>query len=434
MTARSSRRSVPRVSAREARRLLLSTHGLLADPSAPAGPAAVQRAIERMGFVQVDTINVVERAHHHILMTRFEGYRPETLRRLLEDDRRLFEHWTHDAAVIPRGLLPWWTVRFERWRRRIRGEWWPRWSQRLGSHPDRTLDAVRARIAREGGLRSQDFESDGKRSGGWWRWKPAKMALEVLWRTGELAIARRQGFQKVYDLSERVLPELEDLATPSEEEHAAWACRFALSRLGMATPVEVARQLLAVTSQETAAWLEAAVSQGEAVEVEVESVDGAAPRLAYALSGWRRRLARLAPAPRRMRLLSPFEPVIRDRERTLRLFGFDYRFEAFVPARKRRYGYYVLPILEGERLVGRVDPKLHRDRGELVVRGPWWEPDVAPTRARNRRLEAAVERFAAQLGAERWAFESTGAAKRSAPRAGARSAGSAATPARRAPS
>jgi uncharacterized protein YcaQ len=101
-------------------------------------------------------------------------------------------------------------------------------------------------------------------------------------------------------------------------------------------------------------------------------------------------------------VLSPFEPTIRDRDRTWRLFGYDYRVECFVPAAKRRYGYYVLPLLEGERLVGRVDPKLHRDRRVLEVRGPWWEPGVDPTRARVRRLEAAIDCFSNQLGAERW--------------------------------
>jgi uncharacterized protein YcaQ len=350
----------------------------------------------------VDTINVAERAHHHILMTRFDRYRPETLRRLLELDRRLFEHWTHDASVIPSRWLPFWTVRFERWRQYIHEKWWHKWTQRLGGDPERMLDAVRRRIEREGALRSKDFETDRPRRGSWWNWKPAKVGLEYLWRTGELAIARREGFEKVYDLAERVFPEITQLAVPDPEEHAAWACGFALERLGVATASEVSRHLLAVTPREAAHWLDAAGERGEVEAVEVESVDGSKPRAAWALKGWKRRMARLAPAPRRMRLLSPFEPTIRDRERTLRLFGFDYRLECFVPAAKRRYGYYVLPLLEGERLVGRVDPKLHRDRGVLEVRGPWWEPGVDPTRARVRRLEAAIDRFATQLGADRW--------------------------------
>jgi uncharacterized protein YcaQ len=405
--ARTTERTRPtRVSATAARRLFLSAHGLLVDPATSAGPVSVERAIERLGFVQVDTIQVVERAHHHILMTRFDGYRPETLRCLLERDRRLFEHWTHDAAVIPRRWLPFWTVRFERWRQYVHEKWWRKWTQRLGGDPARMIDAVRSRIEQEGALRSKDFTTDRPRRGSWWNWKPAKVALEYLWRTGELAIVRREGFEKVYDLAERVFPEMANLAVPEPEEHVAWACGFALERLGVATTPEVSRHLQAVTSVEAAGWLEAAALRGEVEAVEVEAVDGSKPRAAWALPGWKRRVARLAPAPRRMRLLSPFEPAIRDRDRALRLFGYDYRLECFVPAPKRRYGYYVLPLLEGERLVGRVDPKLHRDRGVLEVRGPWWEPGVDPTRARVRRLEAAIDRFSTQLGADRWTLQS----------------------------
>jgi uncharacterized protein YcaQ len=388
--------------ARSARRLLLSGHGLLANPARAAGPAAVQKAIEAMGFVQVDTINVAERAHHHILMTRFDGYRPNTLRRLLEHDRRLFEHWTRDAAVIPRRWLPWWTVRFERWRQHVRSKWWARWSKRLGDDPDRVIRSVRSRIEREGPLRSKDFEAERKRAGTWWDWKPAKTALEYLWRTGELAITRRDGFQKVYDLAERVFPELADAPARAGEEHDAWACRFSLERLGAATALEVSQHLLAVTPGEARAWLEAASGRGEVEPVRVQGVDGSEPRAAYALPDWRRRANRVREAPRRIRLLSPFEPVIHNRLRTQRLFGFDYRLECFVPAAKRRYGYYVMPLLEGERLVGRVDPKLHRDRALLEVRGPWWEPGVRPTRQRSRSLEQALDRLSAQLGAEHW--------------------------------
>jgi uncharacterized protein YcaQ len=398
--------SAQRISATVAKRLLLSGHGLLTDPEAAAGPASVQRAIERLGFVQVDTINVVERAHHHILMTRFERYRPETLRRLLERDRRLFEHWTHDASVIPRGFLPFWKVRFERWRQYVHEKWWHKWTQRMGGDPERVIGSVRSRIEREGALRSKDFETERPRRGTWWNWKPAKLALEYLWRTGEVAIARRDGFEKVYDLAERVFPEMPDLEVPEPEEHVAWACTLALERLGVATAPEVARYLLAVTSAEARSWLEAAVARGAVKSVEVESVDGSRPRAAFALPGLTRRVARLPAAPRKMRLLSPFEPTLRDRDRALRLFGFDYRLECFVPAPKRRYGYYVLPLLDAERLVGRVDPKLHRDRGVLEVRGPWWEPGVEPTRARVRRLESAIDRFATQLGADHWTLQS----------------------------
>jgi len=143
------------------------------------------------------------------------------------------------------------------------------------------------------------------------------------------------------------------------------------------------------------------VAAAEIAEVQVEAVDRSV-RKAYAVPDWEVRAASLPSAPPRIRLLSPFDPILRDRRRSLRLFGFDYRFEAFVPAPQRRYGYYVLPILEGERLIGRLDPKLHRERGLLEIRQIWWEPKVRESPVRRRKLELALERLARLVGAERW--------------------------------
>lgn len=387
---------LPRVPAAAARRLLLQGLGLLADPRRPATPAALRRAVEAMGYVQVDTINTVERAHHHVLMTRFEGYRPPLLTRLLERDRSLFEHWTHDAAVLPSRFLPQWQHQFARWRRWLDR---PQMRRRLGDAPDRVFDHVRERIAREGPLMSRDFaDPRGRRRDSWWDWKPQKAALEYLWRTGELAVTARVNFHKVYDLWERVFPEAGEPAPA--EHHRDWLYRESLARLGVATPAELA-EFFAQDTADARNWCEAAAARGEVAAVALEAVGGARPRPAFALRDWRRRAARAPDAPRRVRLLNPFDPVLRDRERTRRLFGFDYSLEVFLPERKRRYGYYVLPILEGERLVGRLDPKLHRDRGLLAVRRVWWEPGVRETAARRRALERAVERFAAQLGAGR---------------------------------
>jgi uncharacterized protein YcaQ len=393
--------AVPVVPAATARRLLLGGQGLLADPARRATPAAVYRRIESMGFLQMDTINVVDRAHHHIMRTRFDDYRPETLARLLERDRRLFEHWTHDASIIPSAWLPYWRIRFDRYRAEGHSPngWW---NERMGGEPERVITHVLERVRSEGPLMSRDFatETDGP-SHSWWGWKPAKAALEYLWRTGDLAVTRRVNFQKVYDLTERVLADHANEPPPDHDTHVAWACRAALDRLGCAAASEIAAFLRAIPIATARAWCDDAVTRGEIVAVKVESEDGSAPRGAYAWPDWKRRAGRHRDPPPRLRLLSPFDPVIRDRQRLLRLFGFDYRFEAFVPAAKRRWGYYVLPILEGDRLVGRLDPKLHRDRGVLEVKGLWWEPGVRPTKTRRRALDAALSRFAASLGADR---------------------------------
>ncbi len=395
------------ISTDTARRLLLWAQRLLDDPDVRRATAStLRRTIHDLGFVQVDTINVLERAHHVTLRSRLAGYRPGQLDGLA-GKRAVFEHWTHDASVIPIEFFPHWKHRFERYRKR--GLTHPWWRERFGDNPDAFIRRVLKRVEREGPLRSADFEraprrgggGDGEDSGGWWGWKPDKAALEYLWRIGRLAISRREGFQKVYDLTERVYPEHAARPRPSAAEHVGWACSEALRRLVIATPAEIAGFWNAVKLPVARAWCREAVRRGRAIDVTVRPPGGKPSWAAVALPDCAERAARLEEAPRSIRLLSPFDPVLRDRRRLERLFGFDYRFEAFVPAPKRRYGYYVLPILEGDRLIGRLDPKLHRDRGDLEIKGLWWEPGVKPSGARRARLDAALASLAEFVGAER---------------------------------
>jgi uncharacterized protein YcaQ len=400
---RASAAAVPTVPAAAARRFLLAGQGLLADPARRATPAAVYDRIERMGYVQVDTINVVARAHDHILFTRFDGYRPPVLARLLERDRRLFEHWTHDASLIPTAWFAHWKLRFRTLRRRMDGR--PHWRHGMGRNRARLLREVRERIREEGPLMSRDFEHAGpRRPSHWWSGKPQKLALEYLWRAGELSVARRVGFQKVFDLTERVIPGAARVRASTPAEHLEWACREALERLGVATPGELSGYFDGIAAREAAAWCRSRAAAGEVVAVRVESVDGSRPRPAFAVADWEQRLRRAPDPPERTRLLSPFDPAVRDRARLRRLFGFDYRVEIFVPERQRRYGYFVLPVLEGERLVGRLEPRLRRDARVLEVRRLWWERGVRPTRARRRALVRALELLAEQVGAERVAM------------------------------
>ena len=386
------------ISTEAARRLFLSAQGLLADPARKATRATLAKLIEQMGFVQIDSINYVERAHHLTLGSRLDDYDREHFTHLLETKRHLFEHWTHDASAIPTAWFAHWKPRFARYETKLRDRWF---GQRLGGEPDKMLAHVRERLVREGPLRSQDFEHDRKgQAAGWWDWKPQKAALEYLWFTGELMVTRREKFQKVYDLTERVLPEHATLAHPSEAEHIEWACRTAFERLVIATPKEIADFWHAITLAQARQWCEQAVRRGEIEAVMIEAMDGTKPRASFALSDWQQRLKKLSAPPDRMRLLSPFDPVIRDRTRLARLFGFDYRFEAFVPEPQRQYGYYVLPILEGDRLVGRVDPKFQREKNVLVVRQVYWEAKCQKTKARVQRLEESLQRLAKLLGAD----------------------------------
>jgi uncharacterized protein YcaQ len=325
------------------------------------------------------------------------------LKELLEGDRSLFEHWTHDASVIPTRWLGHWVHRFRREEARLLGPAY-RWRSRLGDDPDRLLAEVQARVEAEGPLRSADFAPQGgaaKHS--WWgRMKPAKFALELLWHSGRLAIARRDGFQKVYDLVERALPGPHPVAATNLADHLDWACHEALLRLGVATPAELARFFGAVPISAAQRWCEEALGAGRVVRVRVADATGGPPRTAFAPADWRRRVRNAPDPPRRVRLLCPFDPLLRDRDRTRRTFGFDYRFEGFVPASRRQYGYYAMALLDGERLVGRVDPRLDRKSGVLEIRRVHWEPGPAPSGARRRRLERALDRLAAQVGAARW--------------------------------
>lgn len=399
--------SPPRVPAAAARRLLLGGQELLADPRRRATADVLYEIVEAMGFVQIDSINVVERAHHLTLAARLQSYRPALLERLLERDRRLFENWTHDASAIPTVRYPYWKIRFERYRKLVLAHPW--WRERVGPNPERVMEHVRDRLRREGPLMTKDFEDERpeRTDKAWWGWKPQKAVLEYLWRIGEVAVPRRVNFHKVYDLAERVYPEAHAAPRPTDEEHVDWACRSALERLGVATPDEIAGFWRAISLEEARAWCVRASAAGEIAAVEAEAMDGSRPRAAWAVPDWEERLAALPPAPPRIRLLSPFDPILRDRKRTLRLFNFDYRFEAFVPAPQRVYGYYVLPILEGERLIGRLDPKLHREESLLDVRKIWWEPGVRESKGRRIALEAAVERLARLVGAERWTLPLT---------------------------
>lgn len=349
--------------------------------------------IHQLGFVQLDSINVVARAHHLTLRSRMEKYRPEMLTELVEQ-RRLFEQWTHDAALIPQRFLPYWKRRGQRYREKKQA-----WTvTRLGPNPETMLAEVRGRVEQHGPLTSSDF-SEGEKSGSWWGWKPQKVALEYLWRCGELAIHSRRGFRKVYELASKVHPDHDLVEAASQEAFEDWAVRSALERLGAATAKELSDFWGALTREEVARAGERAVQDGVALPVELESAGSG-----LALPDWQERVDSVVFRGRRMHLLNPFDPLVRDRRRLLRLFDFHYRFEAYVPEGKREHGYFVLPVLQGERFVARVDTKLHRARGELEVRGVWREDSRASSGAFATDLERCLASFAVWLGAERFTW------------------------------
>ncbi len=384
------------ITAGQARRLVLSLQGLAAAPRGRLSAAGVALLIERLGFLQLDSIDTVARAHHMILFARAPSYRPELLRQA-QDETLLFEHWTDRiASLLPIRFYPYWRLRFARDQALVEARFKRWFGDGFAPEAERLLAHVRA----NGAIRARDLEVERQRpAGGWWDWHAGKTALEFLWHTGRLAIARRDGFQKVYDLPERVIPAAARKRQPGEAELIDWACREALERLGVASPSQLARFFGLISIAEARAWC--ARNEGAAaVPATVAAANGTPARKLFARPDIEALLGDLPEPPGRLRILNPFDPLLRDRERLARLFGFDYRIEVYVPEARRRYGYYVFPLLEGERLIGRIDMKADRRRAALDVKALWLEPGIRLGRGRRRRLDAELDRIRRFIGAD----------------------------------
>lgn len=372
----------------DARRLWLSAQGLA---DTPTGPLDVLSIIRTLGFVQLDTIQAVTRAHHHIIWSRNQNYREHMLNKVMADDRDLFEHYTHDASVLPMEFYPMWQRQFRRRKARID----------CSNYYDTMLDqagrdVIKARIAKEGPLSTHAFDTKVAGSKAMWQRPPHKLALDYMWYAGELATSHRANFTKFYDLPQRVIPEnIRDQDHPDDAQ-INWLCNSALDRLGFGTLGEIQRFWDATDAREVKAW--AVQTNPTLVPVEIQSADGAWVG-AYAPCDIEERLSDVPAPTSRLRILNPFDPVVRDRARLSRLFGFDYRIEIFVPAAKRQWGYYVFPMLEGDRFVGRIEVKAERSKGMLNVINIWLEPKVKWTAARSAKLEAELGRLARLVSA-----------------------------------
>lgn len=330
------------LSKREARRLALSGQGL-GTAIAGRGLAGALAAVERLGYVQIDTISIVERAHHHTLFNRVPGYRRAHLDKLLAG-RRLLEYWAHAAAYLPmadyRFCLP--RMREVAARRR---HWF--------EHDHRVVDHILARIRAEGALKADDFDGHtGTR--GMWQWGPVKRAIEYLFHTGELMVTRRENFQKVYDLPERVLPDGVDTREPSTAEYANHLVSRFLDAHGIARVNEFGhlRRGMGTAIREA---VDRRVESGTALPAKVRGIDGG-----YVVAAdFESRLAQRVSSSRAV-LLSPFDNLVIQRERIRRLFDFDYQLECYVPGEKRRHGYFCMPVLWRGRLAARLDAKADR--------------------------------------------------------------------------
>ena len=395
--------TLPLIGNRDARRIFLHRHLLSDAPQGPASGNDLLQLIQGLGFVQLDSINTVARAHDLILFSRRQRYRPQALKTLYERDGALFEHWTHDAAVIPMGYYPHWELRRQRDAQMLRQRY-KNWHQHdFEGRFQSVLDQIRA----QGPVSSSDVGQDEPRSnGGWWDWHPSKTALEYLWRAGALCVVGRDGFQKRYDLTERVIDAAlcDPSQAPGEAQTIDWCCNGALDRLGFATPGELAAFWAHISPAEAKAWVQHEQAAGRVEQVQIAGADGTIHR-SFARPGLASDPAIDMAPTARLRVLSPFDPALRDRKRAERLFGFRYRIEMFVPAPKRVYGYYVFPILQGDSIIARVDMKAHRDRDTLVVRALWPEPGSRWGKGKQAAFEAELARIIRLAGVSQIAFE-----------------------------
>ena len=364
----------------EARRIALAAQGFAEPrPKRAVDRRHLRRVLDRTALLQIDSVNVLARAHYLPIYSRLGDYSRSLLEQAAWGPKKmLFEYWAHEASLLPLELQP-----CLRWRmgRAERGEGtWGRLKPFAGERRPEA-EAILQRITAEGPLAASDLEGP-KGPGGWWGWSDAKSALEWLFWTGRITTAtRRASFERVYDLTERVLPRaILNQPTPSEPDAQRQLLRVAARALGVATAGDL-RDYFRLSPDDAKPLIAELAEAGEITPVRVEAWS----QPAY--------LDRLARRPRRVQaraLLAPFDPLIWERSRTERLFAVRYRIEIYTPADKRLHGYYVLPFLLGDRLVARVDLKADRAAGRLLVQGAHAEPeapaDVAPQLATELRM------------------------------------------------
>ncbi|RWB50966.1 MAG: winged helix-turn-helix domain-containing protein [Mesorhizobium sp.] len=370
-----------------ARTLHLAAQGLLSPPRRKATKADVLDAIRRMAQLQIDTIHVVARSPYLVLFSRLGAYSQHWLDEHLAEGK-LFEYWSHEACFVPiedYGLL----------RHRMldpSGMGWKyaaEWHARHRGEIDRLLEHIRA----SGPVRSADFARESGKGNGWWDWKPEKRHLEVLFAIGQLMVTERRNFQRVYDVTERVLPDWSDARDlPPAHVVSGELLRRTCRALGVVRADWVA-DYYRLPRRPYRDELRALADQGELIAVQVPGWKhdtfvhrDFAPLLDDAASG---QLASTVTT-----VLSPFDPVVWDRKRAAALFDFDYAIECYTPAAKRKYGYFVLPLLSRGRLVGRVDAKAHRAQGVFELKSVHMEAGVRPSTRLAGDLRRALQRCA----------------------------------------
>jgi hypothetical protein len=366
----------------------------------PPSLDSVFETVERLGGVQIDTLQMVARAHYVTLWSRRGAYDPSTLDALTcppTEARRLFEGWYHAACFLPLSEYRYQLPQQRALRESGAHRWYSEWITQPGNRE--LMDAALARIRTEGAVRASDFEGDGKR-GAWWDWKPAKMALEHMFAFGQVMIAGRVKFQRAYDLPERVLPAWVDTTEPTPEERDRFWLERGARALGVSLPRNPADYSM-IRLGRARPFMAQLLKEGVLAEIQGETLDGVKTLVVH-----RDNLELLEKAAsgeisaRRTTFLNPFDNLWWAAGRDEAFWGFRQRLEAYTPAPKRVYGYFCLPILHKDRLVGRFDPKLERKNGLLRLKALHLEPGIAPDEELAADMAVAMRDFMAFHGAK----------------------------------
>ncbi len=384
------------------RALTLHAQCLGSKPDAAPDAEAIYRTVLALGCLQIDTLQVVARSHYLALWSRLGCYDPALIDALLfrPGEQRFFEYWKKAASIIP---LEHYRFSMARTAARSKRLGWRRWLQRDEAAP--TLALVRRRIAAEGALRAADFAYDGEKRGAWWDWKPAKRALEYLYDCGELSISDRVNFQRVYDLPQRVLPQWVDTRPATMEEADRHDVEQALRSLGICELASVADYAY-MNRQPAKQALDAMRAEGALLTVTGEVCGGVTRELVL----HRERLPDLQRAldgelqPEHTTLLSPFDSLLWAKGQGHAFWDYHHDIEMYVLQKKRKWGYFTLPILQRDRLIGRLDPKLERDSNTLHIRALHLQPDVELDERLIDDVAAALRDFMAFHGATKLKF------------------------------
>ncbi|MGF6436115.1 winged helix-turn-helix domain-containing protein [Kosakonia sp. 1610] len=388
--------SVPQLSITAARHLHLAAQGLLRKPSRRAKPDDILSTIRRMSLLQIDTINIVARSPYLVLFSRLGAFEPHWLDDALRNGE-LMEYWAHEACFLPR-------EDFALVRHRMLAPDKMGWKYRQAWMQEHAaeIEQLIAHIEEHGPVRSADFEHPRKGTSGWWEWKPHKRHLEGLFTAGKVMVIERRNFQRVYDLTQRVMPQWDDVRDLLSQERAE---AIMLEKSARSLGLFRAQWLADYYRLRRPALAQALAQMQEAQTILPVNVEGLGPAWLHASL---LPLLEQAQADKltatHSAVLSPFDPVVWDRKRAEQLFGFSYRLECYTPAPKRQYGYFVLPLLHRGRLVGRMDAKMHRKTGVLEVIALFLEEGVSPSLQLEKGLQRAITDFARWQGAQRITF------------------------------